>query len=205
MHKRTIKIHVLVWLIWYFITTSWAIFSGTKQPPIPLAYNLLSLIAVFYTTRWVAGRYWRFIEKNTDCWVNEKGKLTSKYPATWKYYIFRWPVAGVLTIVLGYIGLSWIMDGLFVQWGLLKARSPNFYFYTYSRWVAESIYICAGNVMAAIEYHLRIEKEKREVLEDDNRHVREMNTFFMGDVRDLTDKLQRNSDELRNRLDNGEV
>jgi signal transduction histidine kinase len=34
------------------------------------------------------------------------------------------------------------------------------------RWAAESLYICGGNIMAAIEYHLRQEKKKQAAIEN---------------------------------------
>jgi hypothetical protein len=181
--KKKIAIHCILWAIWLFMNISWTIFTGKKQPPIPLAYNILSLVLVFYTTRWMASRYWNIIESNTQMSVNAQGKIIQHYNNIWRFYILRWPFFGVIGIVLAYIGMAWLMDGLFAATGLLPGRYPDFYYYTYSKWTTESFYVCMANILAAIPYYVRQEVGKRFLLEETARKQIEKNKLLTEEKR----------------------
>jgi hypothetical protein len=163
--KKKILIHILAWAIWYLMVCSWALFSWNKQPLCPSIYNLTSLIIVFYSIRWAAGRYWKKIEKETKMQVDNKGILRAVFP-NYRYYIMQWPVVIIVLIVFSYIVASWFMQNFFEAHGLAEPFQVNFYYYTYSRWQAESLYVICANIMAAIEYHFRKEKEQNKHLEE---------------------------------------
>jgi hypothetical protein len=201
MHKRKkILTHVGLWTVWMFLVCSWAIFSGTPQPIIPVAYNIVAAIAVFYAARWVAAKYWAEVEVNTSMWVNDKGLVTRRPGAG--YYIFRRPVAGMLMLVFGYIALSLFVDGLFQKYGMTDELYQNFYLYTYVRWAAESVYICGGNIYAAIEYHFRQERLRMQTLEEGYQYERQVNQTYAADFKKLMMYYQEQADRLRNRLNN---
>lgn len=157
MHN--LKYHVRAWAIFVFMACSWAIFSDTKQPMLPVTYNVVSLIIVFYSVLWMARKYWRKIEQDTAMYINQHGRLNTDYPHYSRYW--QQPAFwGVVGIVLAYIGISWLVDGFWVRTGHLKTRISDFYYYSFARWSAESLVVCGGNVMAAIEYHFRKQKER---------------------------------------------
>jgi hypothetical protein len=204
MHRKSILIHCAVWAIWILINCTWFIFGGVPQPVVPVIYNFAALIVVFYAVRWVAARYWRGIENNTTMWVDSSGDIIVRHPGAWSHYVFRVPVAGVIAIVLAYIGVSWVAEGLFYQWGLTpNPRYPKIYYYSFSRWNVESFYVCAGNVMAAIQYHMRQEQKKLLVLEENNRQQHKEKEFISEQVKGMIDKLNKKNMEIANRLKKG--
>jgi hypothetical protein len=165
MHMRKkIMIHVVSWTAWIFIISSWAIIKWQYQPPLPVAYNLLSIIAAFYACRWMAAKYWKGIAKDTNMSVTDKG-LEVKYPNA-AYYILRWPFFGMIGIVFLFIIAAWYSEAYFIKHGFLPGPKADFYFFTYSSFISLSFYICGGNIMAAIEYHIRKEKERVQHLEE---------------------------------------
>lgn len=191
--KYVILLHCSVWAGWMLINNSWIIVSWVKQPPIPLSYNIISLVAVFYSTRWMAGLYWQNVENATCMYANRDGNIEIKYPGKWEFYIWQKPLLGLVAIVLSYIGICWLIDGLFANLGLLPERYPNFYYYTFSKWSTESFYVCGGNVMAAIEYHFRKEESRRFTLEEHARQVSEENKLLHEGVNSYLKKLEKRS------------
>jgi hypothetical protein len=196
--KYEILIHCAVWAGWLFIINSWILISWTKQPIIPLIYNNLSLIIVFYSTRWMASLYWRDVENNTLMWVDANGDINQHCPGNWQFYVWKKPILGIICIALAYINLAWLADGIFAKHGLLAGRYPHYYYYTYSKWMTESFYVCGGNVMAAIEYHLRKEASKRFMLEENSRRKSEENKLLDREMRACLERLERRN---RNRED----
>jgi hypothetical protein len=186
MHKRKkVMIQIALWAIWLFIICSWAIIKWQHQPALPLAYNLLSIIAVFYACRWMAGKYWSGIAKETNMTVTDKG-LEVKYPGV-AYYVLRWPFFAMIGIVFLFIIAAWYSEAYFINHGFLMGPQGDFYFFTYSSFLSMSLYVCGGNIMAAIEYHLKKEALARKQLQEDNDEKREI--------------IQKYDDELMERLE----
>jgi hypothetical protein len=203
MHiRKKIMIQVVSWAVWLFMICSWAIIKWQYQPPLPLAYNLLSLIAVFYACRWMAAIYWKGIAKDTNMSVTDKG-LQVKYPNA-AYYIMRWPFFGMVGIVFAYIILSWYVDGVFALYGLASERTPDFYFYTYASWNVESLYVCGGNIMAAIEYHFKKEAQIRAELEEDNKEKRERLKIYDNDIKTAVKRITDEDNDEKGQKTDGE-
>ena len=182
-----IKNHVKAWFCYLFLISSWAIFSGQKQPFLPVVYNMLSLVVVFYAVRWMAARYWRLVERKTNMFVDEEGLRT--YLPDPGFYLRQWPFLGVIAIALAYIGVSWIVDGFFVATGHLPARFPDFYYYCNARWNAETVVVLGGNVMAAIEHHFRKQKIREKVMEDELKRLYAQQRQYNNIMKETIDAL----------------
>jgi len=185
MHIRTIFIHAAIWVAWWLSQTYWAFFQPQKQPFWPVAYNLASLTAPFYGCRCVASCYWgkmaRYLENSM--WV-DGGRLVVKYPGTWRFYVCKWPVPVMLAAVIGYIGLSWMVDGYFIASGQKPPHPAGFTWYMHVRWVGASVYIVGGNVMAAIQYHVRKTRQEKAVLEQGTAELQKLNDVYETVYRD---------------------
>jgi hypothetical protein len=188
-----------LWVFWFLLVCSWALITRREQAPLPLAYNIISLITVFYLARWIAGFYWRKIEKETKMYVSKDG-LKIMLPGL-KYYIFKWPVFAMVSLVLSYITVSRFVDSLFIAKHMIPGLPedytlPDFYYYSYTCWVSVSMYLICGNIMAAIEYHFRKEKERERHLVEENERLYNMTQAYSKELKDVIEYHKQKAEEL---------
>jgi hypothetical protein len=184
--------HVIVWSIWLFMNMLWVIVSWATVPVIPTIFNVLSLVLVFYAHRWVGARYWEKILVNTHFWVNDNGLVVRK--PTLQYYLWRWPVLAACLLAVAYVAVCWFAEGWFVSQGWAARRAPSIYYYSYSRWVTESLCVCAGQMMAALEYHFRKERLERQALEEGYQKERDYNNALGADLKNVISHYKKEND-----------
>jgi hypothetical protein len=197
--RKNVYIHLLIWAIWYFMVCFWAIYAWVKVPFWPTFYNLSSLIVVFYSVRWIAGIYWKKIEKETGMFVSNE-KISIRLPS-FRLYAFQWPVFALLSLIFLYIVSCWMIESFFENHGLQPIYNREFWKYTYNKWTTESVYVLGGNVMAAIEYLLRKEKERLRILEEYFQENYDRTMEYERKIKDYLDVVNE-QDKRRRKKDN---
>jgi hypothetical protein len=201
--RKIIFIHTAIWLSWLTANNLWTLFAGVKQPIIPVVYNNLSLVIIFYLAYWIAAKNWRYIEKSLGTWVDEGGDMTERLPFSWAHYVFRWPLFAMIAAVLLFIYAAWTAEGIFVQMGYLPFRLKNLPYFIHSRWNIEAFYVCGGNILAALQFQIRMQAKK---YADADRFCKEKASealFYKNRVMKLLERMQKRRDE-REREDDAE-
>jgi hypothetical protein len=99
---QSIAIQTLLWTIWYSIKSFGLFVYWSETPKLPMIYNHLSIVAIFYAVYFLSRNRFRVMY-----YIDFKGLnlyLKAKY-----LFINRY-VAGILAVTLGYVFASWYMD-----------------------------------------------------------------------------------------------
>jgi hypothetical protein len=102
--KRIIAKHIFLWFIWYSINTIQLIDYYDKVKTIEwiqIAYNLLSLLIIFYSIARLMSGYFEVFSLQVYYRLN--GIMRIKY-------LLKWQLIICLAITFSYVGLSYFLD-----------------------------------------------------------------------------------------------
>lgn len=134
-----VKRHFLIWIIWQGINSLGLIKDWNEVPKMPLLYNYLSLVVLFYPIYYCAKGYWQEVEyayAQTLYGLNR-----------FKYFFFRRRVLLILFFIFNYIIGSWFIDR-----HLFHIMYNNFSLYCNGRWTRASTYVFVAIGYSYIKY-----------------------------------------------------
>jgi hypothetical protein len=168
--KRVAK-HLLIWVFWYGSTNISAIIKYKQTPWVPAFYNFISLAVVFYACYYLAKSYAKKISLAEGLIKIKKGNF--------KYFFFRWEVAGFLGVLFGNIFISWIIDHLLFGQKLSFYLSEDFWMYADGKFARQSLYVYTGIAIAFVRQIIKYKNEiitykaeRLKVEQLDNRYLR---------------------------------
>jgi hypothetical protein len=158
MKKKTalnlLLVHLLVWLTWLFLQSLSLFETWHLSDKNILAYNYLSLVLLFYSVHYLAGKYFRQLSYSAFRVMNNRQKAG--------YLLLRRQVPAISFIILLYAIGSWFVDSY-----IFNLKYPYFFLYCSGRWNVEAFYVLTGiGLSCFFEYakrkNLKIqEKEER--------------------------------------------
>jgi hypothetical protein len=94
--------HLSIWIIWQTINSLRLLSIWNEVPKLPLLYNYLSLVILYYLVHYCALGYW---EKISNFYQQGRKGWKKAY-----YLFFRWRVAAIFFFVGIYVVGSWFAD-----------------------------------------------------------------------------------------------
>jgi hypothetical protein len=137
--SKSILRHLVIWIIWQTINSLRLISIWDEVPKLPLLYNYLSLVILYYPIHYCALGYWDKISN----FYKEKRTLVQKA----FYLLFRWRAVAVIFFIGIYIMGSWLVDRY-----LFHIMYDNFALYCDGRWTRASTYVFVAIGYSYIKY-----------------------------------------------------
>jgi hypothetical protein len=152
-----IGLHLLCWIIWYSATNISAFIQFRNVPWIPAFYNFITLALIFYIIHYLSNHYIKRVSFTEG--VNKHG---------WRnkivYFIGRWEVLSLFSVIFSYIFICWNMEHYFLKKGLIFAVHTDYWAYSDARLSRMSFYISGGVALTIIKKLLTIIKGKNEFI-----------------------------------------
>jgi hypothetical protein len=128
--------HAICWLLWFSVTGISTILKIESIPLWSLFFNIGSSILLFYAMFLLSGRYYKKLSLVEGLNRSKTGK--------WSYFLFKWEIGAMLSVIAAYIGGSWLMDNYFFTIGHVEYRYDDFLFYIDSKFARGTFYIATG-------------------------------------------------------------